>query len=64
MSRRPSKICQRDIAKVVKATVGAGIEVHSVEVEVPPDGDGNVKIVVVGKVGREPASPNEWDAVK
>jgi hypothetical protein len=62
MSRRLPKIRQTDIAKVVKATVAAGIEVHSVEVEVPPDGDGNVKIVVVGKFGGKPGSPNEWDS--
>jgi hypothetical protein len=61
MSRGPQKIRQRDIAKVVKATVAAGIKVHSVEVEVPPDGDGNVRIVVVGKDGGDPASLNEWD---
>jgi hypothetical protein len=59
MSRGPQKIRQRDIAKVVRATVAAGLEVHAVEV----DADGKI-IVTAGKVGREPQIPNEWDTIK
>lgn len=61
MSRGPSTFTQRDVTRVVKAAVAAGMQVRQVEV------DKAGKIVVV--TGRPPdatsenSGANEWDSI-
>ena len=59
MARAPSRFRQRDVTRLVKGVVAAGLDVMRVEVDI----DGRIR-VIAGKANVALAHHlNEWDAV-
>ena len=63
MSRRPSRFRQRDVTRVVKAVVAAGLHVAGVKVST----QGDIEVVTGDERVQDSTQPlqegNEWDRI-